>query len=87
MQNVKVYYLPNSNDSFVKENDADKAIKEAKMEVLKQFIGACMETRDKENWQKEHPFTIYELIDIAKKLGIEEGFIDEKTWLIESIMN
>ena len=28
MQNVKVYYMPNSNDSFVKEIDADKAIKE-----------------------------------------------------------
>lgn len=29
MQNVKVYYMPNSNDSFVRECDADKAIKEA----------------------------------------------------------
>ena len=29
MQNCKVYYMPNNNDAFVKESDADKAIKEA----------------------------------------------------------
>lgn len=29
MQNCKVYYMPNNNDAFVKEIDADKAIKEA----------------------------------------------------------
>lgn len=29
MQNVKVYYMPNSNDSFVKEIDANKAIKKS----------------------------------------------------------
>ena len=29
MQNCKVYYMSNSNDSFVKEIDADREIKEA----------------------------------------------------------
>ena len=27
MQNVKVYYMPDSNDAFVKENDVDVIIK------------------------------------------------------------
>lgn len=53
-------------------------IKEAKMEVLKQFIGACLEIRDKDNWKEEHQFTIHELIEIAEKLGVECDFIDEK---------
>lgn len=34
MQNVKVYYMPNSNDSFVREVDADKAIKEERNKAL-----------------------------------------------------
>lgn len=50
-------------------------IKEAKKEVLKQFIEACLEVRDKDNWKKEHQFTIHELIEIAEKLGVECDFI------------
>ena len=38
MQNVKVYYMPNSNDSFVKERDADKAIKEERNRVLDELV-------------------------------------------------
>lgn len=38
MQNVKVYYMPDSNDSFVRENDADKAIKEERNKVLEELI-------------------------------------------------
>lgn len=29
MQNYKIYHMPNSNDTFVKEINADKAIKDA----------------------------------------------------------
>lgn len=38
MQNVKVYYMPDSNDSFVRENDADKAIREEKNRVLDELV-------------------------------------------------
>lgn len=38
MQNVKVYYMPNSNDSFVKEVDADKAIKEERNKALDELV-------------------------------------------------
>lgn len=38
MQNVKVYYMPDSNDSFVRENDADKAIREERNKVLEELI-------------------------------------------------
>lgn len=38
MQNVKVYYMPNSNDSFVKERDADKAIEEERNKALDQLV-------------------------------------------------
>jgi hypothetical protein len=38
MQNVKVYYMPNSNDSFVRENDADKAIKEERNKALDELV-------------------------------------------------
>ena len=38
MQNVKVYYMPNSNDSFVKERDADKAIKEERNKALDELV-------------------------------------------------
>lgn len=38
MQNVKVYYIPNSNDSFVKERDADKAIKEERNKALDELV-------------------------------------------------
>lgn len=38
MQNVKIYYMPNSNDSFVREVDADKAIKEERNKVLDELV-------------------------------------------------
>lgn len=38
MQNVKVYYMPNSNDSFVREVDADKAIKEERNKALDELV-------------------------------------------------
>ena len=38
MQNVKVYYMPNSNDSFVREVDADKAIKEERNKALDDLV-------------------------------------------------
>lgn len=34
MQNVKVYYLQNSNDAFVREVDADKAIADERAKVI-----------------------------------------------------
>lgn len=33
MQNVKVYYMPDSNDAFVKENDVDVIIKELNLYI------------------------------------------------------
>lgn len=33
MQNVKVYYMPDSNDAFVKENDVDAIIKELNLYI------------------------------------------------------
>lgn len=72
MQNVNVYYMHDSNDAFVKENDADKAIMDAKKEILKKFIDDCLKIRDNDGWRKEHSFTIYELIEIAVKLGEKE---------------
>ena len=38
MQNVKIYYMPNSNDSFVREVDADKAIREERNMVLDELV-------------------------------------------------
>ena len=38
MQNCKVYYMPNSNDSFVKERDADKAIEEARNRAFDELV-------------------------------------------------
>lgn len=38
MQNVKVYYMPNSNDSFVREMDADKAIKEERSKAFDELV-------------------------------------------------
>lgn len=38
MKDVKVYYMPNSNDAFVKEIDADKAIKEERNKVLDELM-------------------------------------------------
>ena len=38
MQNVKVYYMPDSNDSFVRENDADKAIREERNKTLDELV-------------------------------------------------
>lgn len=38
MQNVKVYYMKNSNDSFVKEIDADKAIIKERNNVLDKLV-------------------------------------------------
>lgn len=38
MQNIKVYYMPNSNDSFVREIDADKAIKEERNKALDELV-------------------------------------------------
>lgn len=38
MQNVKVYYMPNSNDSFVREMDADKAIEEERSKAFDELV-------------------------------------------------
>lgn len=38
MQNVKIYYMKNSNDSFVREIDADKAIIEERNKVLDELV-------------------------------------------------
>ena len=73
--------IEKNNDILVKENstDADEAIKEAKLGVLKQFVADCLEIRDKDNWKEEHSFTIYEIIEIAVKLGVREHFIENET--------
>lgn len=38
MQNAKIYYMPNNNDSFVREVDADKAIREERNKVLDELV-------------------------------------------------
>ena len=38
MQNIEVYYMLNSNDSFVKKVDADKAIMEERNNVLDKLV-------------------------------------------------
>ena len=47
MQNYKVYYIPNSNDAFVKETDTDKAIKDAYNKAIDEIKRAI---NGKEYW-------------------------------------
>ncbi len=70
--------IEKNSDILVKENstDVDETIKKAKLGVLEQFVADCLEIRGKENWKEEHSFTIYEIIEIAVKLGIREHFIE-----------
>lgn len=67
MQNVKVYYMPNSNDSFVRENDADKAIKEERNKALDELVNK-MKSRYFHRIGTQFDNAILEMEKIAERL-------------------
>ena len=67
MQNVKVYYMPNSSDSFVREVDADKAIREERSRVLDELVNK-MKSRYFNMVGTQFDNAILEMEKIAEKL-------------------
>ena len=67
MQNVKIYYMPNSNDSFVREIDADKAIREERNRVLDELVNK-MKSRYFNMVGTQFDNAILEMEKIAEKL-------------------
>lgn len=67
MQNVKIYYMPNSNDSFVREVDADKEIREERNRVLDELIDR-MKSRYFNMVGTQFDNAILEMEKIAEKL-------------------
>lgn len=67
MQNCKVYYMPNSNDSFVKERDADKAIKEERNKALDQLVNT-MKSRYSHRVGTQFDNAIFEMEKLAERL-------------------
>lgn len=67
MQNVKVYYMPNSNDSFVREVDADKAIKEERNKALDGLVNK-MKSRYFHRIGTQFDNAILEMEKIAERL-------------------
>lgn len=67
MQDVKVYYMPNSNDSFIKECDVDKAIKAEKDRVINELINK-MKDRYLHKIGVQFDNAIYEMEKIANEI-------------------
>ena len=70
MQNIKVYYMPNSNDSFVREIDADKAIKEERNKALDELVNK-MKSRYFHMVGTQFDNAILEMEKFAEKLKVK----------------